>query len=534
MPFSWQKHNSNNTTDEMIFKKEPNLEVGIVSGIELTFNFNKPYYLVNQESVTTKHKEPEENINIFEEAIKIIPDKPEGVVQKLPDNPEDFVTSRFKESESFVQIFNNEYVVKYEGGFVIFQGEKFKRLEFKPLEMNGSCFELYNVSIGKDFHWERTEKQSFEGNLIIIIESNILTAINQVPLESYLTSVISSEMSAKASEELLKAHAVISRSWLLSQLQQKGKNKVKTQGFTENEKEHIKWYDREDHQNFDVCADDHCQRYQGITKASTHKVIKAIEATRGQVLFSDEEICDARFSKCCGGIMEEFQNCWEDSPKPYLLGIADRIGSLVKEKTVNHNDINYLNNAISDIESQKNITKNNFIPDLSDEKNAIEFISGSPEAFCNTKDKRILEQVLNNYDQETTDFFRWQVKYSKEDISNLIKKKSGLDFGTILELNPLLRGVSGRIIKLEVVGEKKTLIIGKELEIRKWLSPTHLYSSAFVVEKINDEFVLKGAGWGHGVGLCQIGAAVMGENGFGYNEILNHYYPNAELVNLYE
>lgn len=478
----------------MIYKKEPNLEVGIVSGIELTFNFNKPFYLVNQESVSTNHKEPE------------------GKVPTLLDKPEGSVPSKLNESEGTLQIYINEYSVKYVDGFVIFQGEKFKKLEFKPLEIEDSCFDLYNVSIGKDFHWERTEKQSFEGNLIIMVEETMLTAINQVPLESYLTSVISSEMSAKASEELLKAHAVISRSWLLSQLQQKGKNFVKVQGFIENEKEHIKWYDREDHQNFDVCADDHCQRYQGITKASTLKVIKAIEATRGQVLCYDEEICDARFSKCCGGMMEEFQNCWQDSPKPYLLGIADNFGSVVKEKTV----------------------ENNKIPDLRDEENANKYISGSPEAFCNTKDKRILEQVLNNYDQETTDFFRWQVKYSKEEISKLIKKKSGLDFGTILELNPLQRGISGRIIKLEIVGEKRTLIIGKELEIRKWLSPTHLYSSAFVVEKINDEFVLNGAGWGHGVGLCQIGAAVMGEKGFDYNEILNHYYPNAELVILYK
>lgn len=507
----------------MIYKKEPNLEVGIVSGIELTFNFNKPYSLVKQEPVVTNRKESGGNDNLPEVAAQILLDKPEDFVptlldvtessfQRLIDVPENFVSSSLNESEGAVQICNNEYTVKFEDGFVIFQGEKFKRLEFKPLEIDGSCFELYNVSIGKDFHWERTEKQSFEGNLIIIVEPTMLTAINLVPLESYLTSVISSEMSAKASEELLKAHAVISRSWLLSQLQQKGKNRVKAQGFTENENEHIKWYDREDHQNFDVCADDHCQRYQGITKASTLKVIKAIEATRGQVLYSDEEICDARFSKCCGGIMEEFQNCWEDAPKSYLLGIADRFGSVVKEKTVVNNDIS----------------------DLRDEENAIEWISGSPEAFCNTKDKRILEQVLNNYDQETTDFFRWQVKYSKDEISTLIKKKSGMDFGTILELKPLQRGVSGRIIKLKVVGEKKTLIIGKELEIRKWLSPTHLYSSAFVVEKINDEFVLNGAGWGHGVGLCQIGAAVMGEKGFDYDEILNHYYPNAELVILYE
>jgi SpoIID/LytB domain protein len=341
-------------------------------------------------------------------------------------------------------------------------------------------------------------------------------------------------MSAKASEELLKAHAVISRSWLLSQLQQKGKNINTNPGFTESETERIKWYDREDHVNFDVCADDHCQRYQGVTRASTEQVRKAIKATRGQVLCSGEEICDARFSKCCGGIMEEFQNCWEDKPKPYLLGIADRDHFSSNGQT--SNEVQVTQKASTDMSMCKlNPTKSgdNDFPDLRIEENAKNWILGSPASFCNTKDKKILEQVLNNYDQETTDFFRWKVTYDSEELNLLVQQKSGIDFGEILDLIPLERGISGRIIKLKIVGNKKTLTIGKELEIRKTLSPTHLYSSAFTVEKNHECFILYGAGWGHGVGLCQIGAAMMGEKGYRYQDILSHYYPDTELNTLY-
>lgn len=436
---------------ELQKKEEPKLNVGIISGREIRFILNNVYKI------------------------------------SASDKPENYC---------------GEYVASFDNGKIRFQDNVFEELEFIPVEETGSSFELPEVIIGIDFHWERKESQTFEGNLRIIVEDDKLTAVNRIPLESYLTSVISSEMSAKASMELLKAHAVISRSWLLSQINQKGKNHDKTCGFIENEHERIKWYDREDHQNFDVCADDHCQRYQGITKASTPQVREAIKATRGQVLFSDGEICDARFSKCCGGVLEEFQNCWEDTPKPYLKGLADKI------------DLDY--------------------PDLSIEENARAFILSSPEAFCNTKDKNILSQVLNNYDQETTNFYRWQVKYSASEISALVKKKSGIDFGDIVDLIPVERGVSGRLVRLRIVGTKRTMVIGKELEIRKTLSETHLYSSAFIPEKTSDGFVLYGAGWGHGVGLCQIGAAVMGEKGYKYDEILTHYYPEAEIKLLYK
>ena len=376
---------------------------------------------------------------------------------------------------------------------------------------NGNCsFDLLGVVIGINFHWERKEDQRFKGSLKLICENGRVTAINVLPVEDYLQSVISSEMSATSSLELLKAHAVISRSWLLAQICKK--EKLADEEFHADETgcdEIIKWYDREEHKHFDVCADDHCQRYQGITRESTATVKLAIEATRGQVLMYDGELCDARFSKCCGGVFEEFENCWEP---------------------VHHN---YLE-ACRDAEDE-----NNF-PDLTKEENAADWIMSSPQAFCNTSDKSVLKQVLNNYDQETTDFYRWKVEYTQSELSQLILKRTGIDFGHIIDLRPVARGTSGRLYKLKIVGEKRTLTIGKELEIRRALSPSHLYSSAFIVEKhdiangIPQKFVLRGAGWGHGVGLCQIGAAVMGEKGYSYKQILLHYFKGATITKLYD
>ncbi|MDP4277003.1 MAG: SpoIID/LytB domain-containing protein, partial [Bacteroidota bacterium] len=339
--------------------------------------------------------------------------------------------------------------------------------------------------------------------------------------------------SANASVELLKAHAVISRSWLLSQLQQKGKARKVQPAFVETETEHIRWYDREDHAHFDVCADDHCQRYQGITKASNPHVFDVIQATRGQVLCSGNEICDARFSKSCGGMMEGFQYCWENSPKPYLIGRPDRDCSQNKKDCKPNQHLTTLTGSSDKAASTADDTSTGF-SDLRNEANAEAWILGHPESFCNTTDKKILSQVLNNYDQETTDFYRWQVFYSTETISKLIRERSGIDFGDIIDLIPVERGLSGRLVRLKIVGSKRTLIIGKELEIRRTLSPSHLYSSAFVVKKTPEGFTLHGAGWGHGVGLCQIGAAVMGEKGYTYQAILSHYYPNTIIRTLYQ
>ncbi|MGV8095588.1 MAG: SpoIID/LytB domain-containing protein [Mangrovibacterium sp.] len=369
-------------------------------------------------------------------------------------------------------------------------------------------FLLMNVTIGIGFHWEQQEEQRFSGDLKLIIESGKVRAINIVPLEDYLRSVISSEMSAAGSLELLKAHAVISRSWLLAQIERSKRPQSKNSHTQNTPDELIRWYDREDHTLFDVCADDHCQRYQGITKIISQKASDAIKATFGQILFGDHKICDARFSKCCGGISENFEHVWEPQPHSYLIRIRDT-GTATP------------------------------MPDLRIEEEAEKWIRSNPPAFCNTNDKRVLSQVLPDFDQVTSDFYRWQVTYSQKELSSLILKKTGIDFGEIISLEPVERGYSARLIKLKITGTKKTLILGKELEIRRALSTSHLYSSAFVVDHLDiqngipQKIVLTGAGWGHGVGLCQIGAAVMGEQGYSYQEILAHYFRNTILKKLY-
>ena len=377
-------------------------------------------------------------------------------------------------------------------GLIQYDGKAHTRLCFKPQSPDDS-FSLMDVVIGVNFHWQRLETQTFRGSLRLLADGGKIWAINDLPVEDYLESVISSEMSAQSSLPLLMAHAVISRSWLMSQID--GNTAPNTQA--SHGDAFIRWYDHTDHTLFDVCADDHCQRYQGITKETSPNVAEAIRRTRGELLTYGDEICDARFSKCCGGAMEEFQYCWDDTPKPYLKGIGD--------------------------------TPEETIPDLTVEENARQWILSSPKSFCNTTDKRILSQVLNDYDQETTDFYRWRVSYTQEELSKLVEKKLGAGLGTITDMRPLKRGTSGRICELRITGTKKTIVVGKELEIRRALSESHLYSSAFVVEKQGDTFTLIGAGWGHGVGLCQIGAAVMGDKGYAYDEILRHYYPGVEI-----
>lgn len=388
--------------------------------------------------------------------------------------------------------------------------KKNESIELTPENYNCS-FTLHNVTIGISYHWERQEEQTFTGKLKLITDGENVIAINILPVEDYLVSVISSEMSATSSLEFLKSHAVISRSWLLAQIENRDRKNIHKslqQNFTTDENCIIRWYDREDHKLFDVCADDHCQRYQGITKASNPSVAKAVKETEGMVLMYGNEICDARFSKCCGGISETFDTCWEDKDYPYLQPVIDD-------------------------------SENKDIPDLSIEENAEKWIRAIPTAFCNTHDEKVLKQILNNYDQETTDFYRWKVKYSQKEISELIHKKTGIEFGDIKDLIPMQRGKSGRISRLKIVGTLRTVTIGKELEIRRALSESHLFSSAFVVDKtevtgsVPSEFTITGAGWGHGVGLCQIGAAMMGEKGYSYDKILLHYYRNAEIKKVY-
>lgn len=407
-----------------------------------------------------------------------------------------------------------EQVVEFSEGGVLWNGNQYSQLTFHPQSADAS-FSLSDVTIGVNFHWERKETQTFLGTLRFVVESDKIVAINELPVEKYLESVISSEMSATSSLELLKAHAVISRSWLLAQM--KKRREVAESGnnffsFTKKEDMLIRWYDREDHTLFDVCADDHCQRYQGITKETSPHVAEAIRQTNGQILMDGEEICDARFSKCCGGITEEFQYCWEDTPKTYLTAVRDI--ALGVEHT---------------------------LPNLTNEEEAEKWIRFNPPAFCNTQDKKILSEVLNDYDQETVNFYRWKETLSQEKLQQLIADKLKMDLGAILDMKAVERGKSGRISKLQIIGTEKTFTIGKELEIRRTLSDSHLLSSAFVVDKYDKDeqgvpqrFELIGAGWGHGVGLCQIGAAVMGEQGYHYDAILLHYYQGAEIKKLYK
>ncbi len=392
-----------------------------------------------------------------------------------------------------------EQVATFENGAILWNEKNYKQLIFSP-KADDASFTLEDVTIGVDFHWNRKETQTFRGTLRLIIDHDKILAINELPVEQYLESVISSEMSGTSSLELLKAHAVISRSWLLAQIEGKKRNSevenlkesIQHSKFKIQNSTLIRWYDREDHALFDVCADDHCQRYQGITRATNPHVAEAVKATHGQVLtFStpntqhpSPKLCDTRFSKCCGGRTEEFQYCWENIEKPYLRSVAC--------------------------------------------------------PWCNTSDASLIRQVLNDYDQETPDFYEWTECISSEQVAEWLRSKHGIDLGTITDLIPLERGKSGRIWKLKIVGSKGSFTIGKELEIRHTLSDSHLKSSWFEVEKVENQhplpttqFILKGKGWGHGVGLCQIGAAVMGEKGHSYDEILQHYYQNTKIKKIY-
>ncbi len=386
-------------------------------------------------------------------------------------------------------------------------------------------FLLREVVIGVGFHWQQEEDQLFKGSLKLMIIRGSLQVVNVIPVEEYLVSVISSEMRGDSSPALLKAHTIISRSWLLAQIGKQrslqkeqpgrgpgssGAGTSVTSPVQQGESEWIRWYDREDHHDFHVCADDHCQRYQGMTRAVQPQVEQAVRETAGQVLVFDGAICDARYSKCCGGVSETFGSCWEPVDHPYLQRVDDNPADLP------------VNQA-----------------DLSLEANAEAFIRDSPPAFCNTTDPDLLGQVLNDYDQASVDFYRWKVNYTQQELAGLIRENSGIDFGHILDLIPVERGTSSRLIRLKIVGSLKEMIIGKELEIRRWLSPSHLYSSAFIVERgplrqgIPEGFTLRGAGWGHGVGLCQIGAAVMAHRGYTHMEILQHYFTGTNLETRY-
>ncbi len=402
------------------------------------------------------------------------------------------------------------YRVTSRNGALVFEGEAegvFEGLTLASSDPNARF--RVQVTIGIDFHWQQTQQQSFGGALRLLpLSGNRITAINDVPLESYILSVSCSEMSAGSPEELLKAHSIISRSWLLAQLESKTAPCTANTPELDTDGEIMRWYDRQSHRDFDVCADDHCQRYQGVGMITTGAVSRAIESTRGQVLTYGGYPCDARFSKCCGGVTEDFRLAWDDTEHPYLAPVFDGPGGALPN------------------------------PPLTGEQAARTFITGAPDVYCNCTDEAILGTVLNDYDRTTHDFFRWHVRLTPREIDRLLRRKLGLRLGRILALQPVERGLSGRLKRLRLVGEERAVVIGKELEIRRALSPTHLYSSAFVVDADGpparpDAFVLHGAGWGHGVGLCQIGAAVMACRGMGCEAILRHYYPGSVLERMY-
>ena len=444
--------------------------------------------------------------------ITLTPSMEDDVVMKLSRKQPSLSVGIMSAKEiAFEMISDGAGVQKavFKEGKIEYAGSLYDELYFGEQTLSSHfaepSFVLYGVTIGVGFHWERKEDQKFAGALKIIVDGDRLTAVNVVGVEDYLLSVISSEMNANASMEFLKAHAVISRSWVMARIEASGLSAARQQPSyvtnlptlvtylnyllakdesfrQEGDAEYVKWYDHEDHAHFDVCADDHCQRYQGLTRATGQTVREVIDQTWGQVLEYDGKLCDARFSKCCGGVMEKFETCWEDADHPYLMALPDAPRHAADEK-----------------------------------------------CFCDTDNQNVLQQILNDYDLETKDFFRWTKIYDKDELGELIEKRSGVPVGRVEKMEPIQRGPSGRIYKLRIVGQKRNLVVGKELEIRRILSENHLKSSAFEVEDAGDRIVLHGAGWGHGVGLCQIGAAVMASKGYDYRQILSHYYPGAEI-----
>jgi len=390
----------------------------------------------------------------------------------------------------------------------------YKAQEIRFKNRGDATFTVFDVSIGKTFHWEKKERQTFKGDLVLKMRPHgTIAIINEIGIEDYLESVVSSEMKSTAPIEFLKAHAIISRSWLVYTLKEKDHipSTKKTQKdlydeSTMDEDTIIRWYEQESHDIYDVCADDHCQRYQGITKILTENPLRAVKETSGVVLTYNGLVCDTRYSKACGGITEAYKTAWKDVDIPYLRSIYDG------EKP--------------------------FYPILT-EDDARSWICSKPDAFCNVNDIETLRTILPDFDMHTKDFFRWQIRYTRKELEEIIGEKSGYDIGMIKEIKPLKRGASGRIFLIEIKGSKKSIKIGKELEIRRWLSRTHLLSSAFVIETIYNDFgdieafVFYGAGWGHGVGLCQIGAGIMALKGYRAEEILRHYFPGTGLTKIY-
>lgn len=434
-----------------------------------------------------------------------------GLVQAVP-SAAIYITGEFTDAAG-TAFPDGEYRVTREGDGLRVNGPVSTAgpaWHIRPCDPHTARFAL-ETTIGIDFHWEQQERQSFAGELRIVpVEADRLTIINDVPLETYLASVICSEMSSTSAPDLSRAHAVIARSWLLAQMERRGHAPPSTPpGHPQLDAEWVRWYDRESHLEFDVCADDHCQRYQGVGRIDNPRVLRAIEETRGEVLSFEGAICDARYSKCCGGVTEDFRAAWGDEHVPYLVPLRDH--------------------PADDLPATP----------LTNEAAARAWIESTPPAWCHCTDNALLDTFLPTYDRHTHDFYRWTVRLAADEAGRLVQQKLGIALGRILAITPVERGLSGRIVRLRITGEIGSITIGKELEIRRALSPKHLYSSAFVVDVVGeaqrpDAFILMGAGWGHGVGLCQIGAAVMAASDVGYRDILEHYYPGTTLRAAYD
>ncbi len=406
----------------------------------------------------------------IDKSVSLVPEK--GMKIKL--TPQGKETWRIFANEGLVceNLTTHEKHAYPEAGFI--------RIE--PEDLKNTLTVLHDVTIGIQFHWEREEDDDYPYILEFCKSSaKKIMAINELPVERYLESVISSEMSGDCPSALLHAHTVIARSWLLAQMQ------------------------NPPHVNYLVCHDDHCQRYQGMRRW-TKSAGNAVKDTHGEVLTYQGEICDTRYSKSCGGITENFENCWPPQKVSYCQTIVDAP-----------------ENKISPV------------PDLTKEENVRTWVTFRPASFCNATPQE-LERLLVEYDREIKDLFRWEVIYSQDEITKLIESKTQRKLGQLKEIKTGKRGRSGRLLSIDFIGTTGNIHVDDQLEIRRVLSPSHLYSACFVVDteggkdSVPDKFILRGGGWGHGVGLCQIGAAVMSTHGYDYKQILQHYYRGTELT----
>jgi SpoIID/LytB domain protein len=369
------------------------------------------------------------------------------------------------------------------GGLILLQNET-RSLEFEttgPLFVAGSPVAVFDVPVGTGYHWEQKEDRTYPETMIFLLDVNgKLAAVNAVPVETYLEGVVPSEMHPNFPEEALKAQAVAARSKALANL-----------GLVHSA------------DPFDFCSDVHCQVYGGLSKTAA-SANRAVKKTAGLVLWEGGKIIDAVYGGVCGGHTEDVDKAWRTAPKRHLQGIADGPRQLKRYEP------------------------------LDDESNVRSWIQDSPPSYCNTLTGSLPDAL--NY---TKKYFRWEVTLPQDELRSQIERRLGRNLGAVRDLIPISRGVSGRITKLKIVGTNGEQIVEGELNVRKCLSSTTLWSSCFIVERKDggsappESFTLRGAGWGHGIGMCQTGAAIMALKGYGFDRILKHYYKNVRIKKLY-